>query len=47
MSIYRDRNIRVKVDFNVSIFSIYNMGQEKYNSTVGTKLDILVTVQEQ
>ena len=47
--VYRDREARVKVHFNVSIPSIYNIltGQEKYNLTSGTKLNIMITGQEQ
>ena len=47
--VYRDREARVKVHFNVSTPSIYDIltGREKYNPTVGTKLDIIITEQEQ
>ena len=47
--VYRDGDARVTVHSNVSIPSIYNilMEQEKCNSTVGTKLDIIITGQEQ
>ena len=43
----RDQEARVKVHFSLSAPSIYNIltGQEKYNPTVGAKLDI--TGQEQ
>ena len=47
--IYCDREARVKVYFNVSTPFVYNIltGQEKYNPTVGTKLDIIITGREQ
>ena len=46
--VYRDREARAKVHFNVSTPSIYKIltGQEKFNPTVGTKLDIMITEQE-
>ena len=42
---YRDQEARVKVHVNVSMPSLCNTltRQEKYNSTVGTKLDIVIT----
>lgn len=44
---YRDREARVKVQFNVSTISIYNiLTGQKYNSAVGIKLDIILTGQQ-
>ena len=46
---YRDWKARVKVHFNESAPSVYNIlrGQDKYNSTVGIKLVIVLTGLEQ
>lgn len=43
--IIRDREARVHVHSNVSTPYIYDIitGREKYNPTVGNKLDIMIT----
>ena len=48
VQVYRDREALVKVHFNVSTPSIYNIltGQETYNPKVGTALDIIIAGKE-